>query len=69
MMKTAAIFSLLLAWSSQAATIIGKVVSVAEGDTVTVLDASEKQHKIRFYGIDTPETAQVRRMKLRECAC
>jgi endonuclease YncB( thermonuclease family) len=31
---------------------------VADGDTITVLDATKKQHKIRFYGIDTPETAQ-----------
>jgi endonuclease YncB( thermonuclease family) len=68
-MMKAVIFSLLLSWSIQAATISGKVVSVADGDTITVLDAVKKQHKIRFYGIDTPETAQVRRMKLRECAC
>jgi endonuclease YncB( thermonuclease family) len=68
-MMKAVIFSLLLSWSIQAATITGKVVGVADGDTITVLDAVKKQHKIRFYGIDTPETAQVRRMKLRECAC
>jgi endonuclease YncB( thermonuclease family) len=57
-MMKAVIFSLLLSWSIQAATITGKVVSVADGDTITVLDATKKQHKIRFYGIDTPETAQ-----------
>jgi micrococcal nuclease len=35
----------------------GKVVSVADGDTITVLQNS-KQYKIRLYGIDTPEKKQ-----------
>ena len=42
----------------QAATLQGKVVSVADGDTVTVLDAQKTQHKIRLQGIDAPEKAQ-----------
>jgi len=36
----------------------GRVVSVADGDTVTVLDASHKQHRVRLNGIDAPETSQ-----------
>lgn len=36
----------------------GKVVSVADGDTITVLDRNNRQHKIRLYGIDTPEKRQ-----------
>lgn len=36
----------------------GKVISVADGDTITILDSSNKQHKIRLYGIDTPEKKQ-----------
>ena len=36
----------------------GKVVSVADGDTITVLDAEKNQHKIRLQGIDAPEKAQ-----------
>ena len=36
----------------------GKVVSVADADTITVLDASNTQHKIRFEGIDAPEKSQ-----------
>ena len=36
----------------------GKVVSVADGDTITVLDAEKIQHKIRLQGIDAPEKAQ-----------
>ncbi len=38
--------------------ITGKVVSIADGDTITVLDSSKTQHKIRLYGIDTPEKGQ-----------
>ena len=34
------------------------MVSVADGDTITILDASQKQTKIRLYGIDCPETRQ-----------
>ena len=41
-----------------AATVQGKVVGVADGDTITVLDAQNTQHKIRLQGIDAPEKAQ-----------
>jgi endonuclease YncB( thermonuclease family) len=36
----------------------GKVVSVADGDTITVLDVNKTQFKIRLQGIDAPEKAQ-----------
>lgn len=36
----------------------GVVVGVADGDTITVLDASQQQYKIRFAFIDAPEKAQ-----------
>ena len=36
----------------------GKVVRIADGDTLTLLDASNTQHKIRLHGIDTPERGQ-----------
>jgi endonuclease YncB( thermonuclease family) len=36
----------------------GRVVGVQDGDTVTVLDASSQQHRIRIAGIDAPEKAQ-----------
>jgi len=36
----------------------GTVVAVADGDTITVLDANREQHKIRLSGIDAPEKAQ-----------
>lgn len=41
-----------------AATIEGRVVSVADGDTVTILDDTNTQHKIRLSGIDAPEKKQ-----------
>lgn len=36
----------------------GRVVGVADGDTITVLDAGKVQHKIRLAGIDAPEKKQ-----------
>jgi len=36
-------------------------VGLADGDTVTVLDASKVQHKIRLSGIDPPEKNQAYR--------
>jgi endonuclease YncB( thermonuclease family) len=36
----------------------GRVVSVADGDTVTVLDSNDRQHRIRLAGIDAPESHQ-----------
>ena len=38
--------------------ITGKVVKVADGDTVTVLGEGNIQYKIRLSGIDAPEKAQ-----------
>jgi endonuclease YncB( thermonuclease family) len=39
-------------------TLTGRVVSIADGDTVTVLDADNVQHRIRLSGIDAPESHQ-----------
>lgn len=41
-----------------AASIEGRAVGVADGDTITVLDDKRQQHKIRLAGIDAPEKAQ-----------
>jgi endonuclease YncB( thermonuclease family) len=38
--------------------ISGKVVKIADGDTITILDAQNIQHKIRLQGIDAPERRQ-----------
>ncbi len=48
----------LVALQASAATIEGRVVAVADGDTVTVLDGTNTQHKIRLAGIDAPEKKQ-----------
>jgi endonuclease YncB( thermonuclease family) len=45
-------------WSAPAYDLSGKVVKVADGDTITILDADQQQHKIRLHGIDTPEYKQ-----------
>jgi len=39
-------------------TLRGEVVAVADGDTITVLDAQHQTHKIRLAGIDAPEKKQ-----------
>jgi endonuclease YncB( thermonuclease family) len=38
--------------------VTGRVVGISDGDTITVLDADRKQHKIRINGIDVPERGQ-----------
>ncbi|GAB6008977.1 thermonuclease family protein [Dysgonomonas reticulitermitis] len=44
--------------TTEKGTISGKVVSVADGDTMTILTADKKQIKIRMLGIDAPERGQ-----------
>lgn len=41
-----------------AQTITGRVVAVADGDTVTVLDSTNKQTRVRLAQIDAPEKRQ-----------
>lgn len=38
--------------------LIGRVVGVTDGDTITVLDDTNNQYKIRLAGIDAPEKKQ-----------
>ncbi len=43
---------------AQAAQLEGKVVTVADGDTVTILTAERVQTRVRLVGIDAPERGQ-----------
>ena len=43
---------------AMASEIRGQVVSVTDGDTVTVLDVQRVQHRVRLQGIDAPERRQ-----------
>lgn len=60
MKKNFAILLLLVGTFSttNAATLVGHVVGVTDGDTITLLDASQTQYKIRLAGIDAPEKKQ-----------
>ncbi len=44
--------------SRQTQTITGRVTAIADGDTLTVLDSSNTQHRVRLQGIDAPESHQ-----------
>jgi micrococcal nuclease len=48
------------------AVIKGKVVSIADGDTLTVLDDTNTQWRIRLFGIDAPEKGQAFGMRSKE---
>ncbi|MBT5469940.1 MAG: nuclease [Nitrospina sp.] len=52
------LFSLILYSPALADTLQGKVVKIADGDTVTIVDDSGKKHRIRLAGIDAPEKDQ-----------
>jgi endonuclease YncB( thermonuclease family) len=49
---------IFLASIAAAETLSGRVVSVTDGDTATILDSHQNQHKIRLNGIDAPESKQ-----------
>ena len=53
----AILFSLVLSFSVWA-DFTGKVIKIADGDTITVLDRYKVQHRIRLTGIDAPERRQ-----------
>ena len=48
----------LLHSSAFAGVLTGRIVAVTDGDTLTLLDRSFVQHKIRLSGIDAPEKKQ-----------
>ena len=44
--------------NANASELIGEVIKVTDGDTITVLDANKDLYKIRLSGIDAPEKKQ-----------
>ncbi|WP_333863606.1 thermonuclease family protein [Sphingobacterium sp.] len=48
----------LLPLNSISQTLKGKVIRIADGDTITILDSNKSQIRIRLYGIDCPENGQ-----------
>jgi endonuclease YncB( thermonuclease family) len=58
-MRRLLLFPLLtVAHAACADTISGKVVAVANGDTLTIVDGAAKRHRIRLAEIDAPERKQ-----------
>lgn len=55
---TLALLYLIIASPPSFADVTGKVVGVSDGDTITVLDNTNTQHKVRLAGIDAPEKKQ-----------
>lgn len=56
--SAATMLVLCLVFQAQADTLTGKVIHVQDGDSITVLDDTRTQHKIRLSGIDAPERGQ-----------
>ena len=52
------VVTLILIQSAYAEVLSGRVVGIVDGDTITVLDSTNTQHKIRLGGIDAPERKQ-----------
>lgn len=63
-----ALLSLLISSSVHASTstFTGKVINVADGDTITILTQSDEKIKIRLAGIDCPESFQVHGEKAKQ---
>ncbi len=67
MLYSLVLFFMLLTASAMAGSeITGKVVRVADGDTITLLAQGNRQIKVRLYGIDCPERSQAYGQRARQ---
>lgn len=66
LMKFLPILTLLIALTGHAGTLEGRIIGISDGDTVTLLDTENTQHKIRLAGIDAPEKMQAFGMRSKE---
>lgn len=57
-LNIAALFLLTFTSKPSFADVSGRVVGITDGDTLTVLDSSRTQYKVRLAGIDAPEKKQ-----------
>lgn len=53
-----AVITILFSFSVNAKELMGQVIKITDGDTITILDANKEQFKIRLSGIDAPEKNQ-----------
>ena len=60
------LLSLFLCFPALSQPLSGRVVAIADGDTLTILDEQKTQHKIRLAGIDAPEKGQPFSQKAKE---
>ncbi len=54
----ALLIAISLPASAQVNILRGTVVSIADGDTITIVDDNNRQYRIRLQGIDAPESSQ-----------
>lgn len=66
MKKLLLIIAVSIPLFAQAELIQGKVVGVSDGDTITILNSSNTQYKIRLSGIDSPKKKQAFGQKSKE---
>jgi endonuclease YncB( thermonuclease family) len=66
MLRLLPVILALAALGAHAQTLAGRVVKVSDGDTLTLLDAAQRQHKVRLAAIDAPEKDQAFGRRSRE---